>query len=412
MLVAGGGGFSPTSRPNYLSSAELYDPASDRWLPAGEMASERANATATLLADGRVLVAGGLNSFGPGLVSAEIYNPLTNSWSPAGAMREARFHHTATLLRNRKVLVTGGHQLTGDGSTVALSSAELYDPASNSWSSAPRMSVPRDNHTATSLFDGRVLVAGGGTRTAGFIRIAELYDPAANRWTRAGRLHERRGFHAATLLPRGDVLAVGGVDDCGALSSAELFSPRAGRWSRSRSLRTPRARATVTAFLDGQAVVAGGSTYEGAPIRSSELLRPGRRDRTGPQMCGPTVRPQRLRAARSGPSTGRRGLAVRYTLSERGVVRFTFRRLVAGRLRGRRCVAARGRIPRRRRCVRPLRLRGGFSRRSRRGRNVIHFRGRVRGESLAPGSYQLVATPRDRRRNRGVSADSTFRVVR
>jgi len=412
VLVAGGGGFSATSRPTYLSSAEIYNPATNSWASAGKMLIERANAAATLLADGRVLVVGGLNSFGPGLASAEIYNPATNSWASAGEMAEGRFHHTVTLLPNRKVLVAGGHQLTGDGSTVALSSAELFDPASNTWSKAPRMSVPRDNHTATQLLDGRVLVVGGGTRTAGFQRSTELYDPAANRWASAGRLEGPRAFHATTLLLGGDVLAVGGLDDCGALSSAELFSSRSGRWTKARSLRTPRARTTATAFADGQAVVAGGSTYAGLTLRSTELLRPGRPDRTGPQMCGPTLRPQRLRPARSGPSVGRRGIAVRYRLSESGVVRFTFRRLKAGRLRGRRCAAARGRIPRGRRCVRPVRVRGSFSRRSRSGRNSFRFSGRIGGRGLSPGSYQLVASPRDRRRNPGVPADSAFRVVR
>ncbi|MGI9081983.1 MAG: Kelch repeat-containing protein [Thermoleophilaceae bacterium] len=412
VLVAGGGAFSLTSRPSYLTSAEIYDPPSNRWLPAGNMPTARANAAATLLADGRVLVAGGLNSFGPGLKSAEIYNPVTNSWSSAGPMAEGRFHHTATLLPNGKVLVAGGHQLTGDGSTVALSSAELYDPVSNSWSKAPRMSVPRDNHTATPLLGGRVLIVGGGTRTAGFVRSAEVYDPAGNRWAGAGRLGDPRGFHAATLLPGGDVLAVGGLDDCGALSSAERFSPATGRWARAPSLRTPRSRATATAFADGQAVVVGGSTYVGATLRSSELLRPGGSDRTGPQMCGPSLSPLRLRPPPSGPSVGRRGLAVRYRLSESGVVAFTVRRLMPGRLQGRRCAAARAPIPRRLRCVRPVGLRGGFSRRSRSGRNLFHFRGRIGGRTLSPGSYQLVASPRDRRRNRGVPANSGFRIVR
>ena len=412
VLAAGGGGFSLASRPSYLSSGEVYNPASNLWLSAGTMRTERANAAATLLGDGRVLVAGGLNSFGPGLKSAEIYDPTKNLWSPAGDMREARFHHTATLLPNRKVLVAGGHQLTGDGSTVALSSAELYDPASNSWSKAPRMSVPRDNHTATPLSGGRVLVVGGGTRTAGFVGTAELYDPGGNRWASAGRLFDRRAFHGATALPGGDVLAVGGLDDCGALSSVERFSPGSGRWARERSLRTPRSRATATAFVGAQAVVAGGSTYDGKTLRGSELLQPGSSDRTGPHMCGPTLGPERLRPAQSGPSVGRRGLAVGYRLSESGVVRFTVRRLAPGRQRGRRCVAARAPIPRRLRCDRRLGVRGGFSRRSRSGRNRFRFTGRIGGRSLSPGSYQLVASPRDHRRNRGVPADSSFRIVR
>lgn len=412
VLVTGGGNLSADSPAEYLSSAELYDPASNTWRAAGEMSIPRANHTATLLADGRILVAGGLNSVGRGIAGAEIYDPRTNSWSPAGAMREARYHHTATILPNRKVLVTGGHQLTGDGSTVALSSAELYDPATNSWARAPRMRVPRDNHTATSLPDGRVLVVGGGTRTAGFEAGAETYDPADNRWSSAGRLKEPRGFHAATLLPAGDVLAVGGLNDCGALASAEVFSPSSGRWRPARSLRTPRGQLSATAFRDGQVIATGGATIIGSILSSSELFRPGRGDRTGPQLCGLRVSQLRLRAARSGPSVARRGLPVAYRVSEPGLVSFTVRRLKGGRLRGRRCVASRGAgIPRGRRCTRSIRVRGSFRQRSRRGRNRFGFTGRVGGRTLSPGAYQLLARPRDRRGNSGAVVDGAFRVV-
>ncbi len=412
VLVAGGGNLSVTSPAEYLSSAELYDPASNSWRAAGEMTTPRANHTATLLADGRILVAGGLNSVGRGIAGAEIYSPATNSWSPAGAMREARYHHTATILPNRKVLVTGGHQLTGDGSTVALSSAELYDPASNSWAKAPRMRVPRDNHTATSLPDGRVLVVGGGTRTAGFEAGAETYDAAANSWSSAGRLKEPRAFHATTLLPAGDVLAVGGLNDCGALSSAQIFSASSGRWRPARSLRTPRGQLRATAFRDGQVIVTGGATITGSIISSSELFLPGGADRTGPQLCGLRVSPLRLRAALSGPSIARRGLPVAYRVSEPGLVSFTVRRLTGGRLRGRRCVASRGaKVPRNRRCTRSIRVRGSFRHRSRSGRNRLNFTGRVGGKTLSPGVYQLLAEPRDRRRNAGAVVDGSFRIV-
>ena len=411
VLVAGGGTLS-APRAGYLASAELYEPGADIWRPAGEMSVPRANHTATLLADGRVLVAGGLNSFGRGIAGAEIYNPVTNSWSSARAMREARYHHTATILPNRKVLVAGGHQLTGDGSTVALSSAELYDPASNSWAPAPRMGVPRDNHTAASLPGGRVLVVGGGTRTAGFEAGTEIYDPAANRWSRAARLREPRAFHATTGLAGGGVLAVGGLNDCGALSSAEVFSPSSGRWARTRSLRTARGELSATTFRGGQVLATGGSTIVGAILGSSELFRPGGRDRTGPQLCGFRVSRLGLRAARSGPSIARRGLPVAYRVSEPGVVSFAVGRLTRGRLRGRRCTAARGTIPRRLRCTRSVRVRGSFSRRSRSGRNRFGFTGRIGGRTLGPGDYQLRARPRDRRRNAGAVADAAFRIVR
>ena len=411
VLVAGGGTFSSGSPPAYERSAEVYDPAVNRWSSAADMAIPRANHTATLLRDGRVLVAGGLNSVGRGVASAELYDPATNRWSPAGSMREPRFHHTATLLPNGKVLVAGGHFLTSDGSTVALASAELYDPGANRWSSAPPMSVRRDNHTATPLFDGRVLVAGGGTRTAGFRRSAELYDWRTDSWSRAAGMHEARGLHAATLLPSGEALAVGGFNDCGALASAELYSPAAGRWSLVRTLRTPRASHTATAFLGGQVLVAGGTTYAGSILSGTELYVPGGPDRTGPQLCRLTIRPNRLRPARARRGAGRRRARISFRVSEPGQVRFTVRRLKTGRLAGRRCAAARGPVPRRLRCVRFVHVRGGFTRRVKRGRNAFRFSGSVGGRRLPAGAYQFYARPVDRRRNAGVVVSSGFRVV-
>ncbi len=411
VLVTGGGSFTATSRAGYLSSTELYDPGADRWLSGGRMLTPRANHTATLLRNGRVLVTGGLNSVGRGVAAAEIYDPNSNSWAPAGRMAESRFHHTATLLPGGRVIVTGGEQLSGGGGRVPLSGAELYDPATNSWSRAPRMAVRRDNHTATLMPGGRVLVAGGGSRTRGFVRSSEVYDPSSNRWSSAGRMREPRGFHAMTLLPDRRVLALGGFNDCGALSGAELYSPATGRWSRTRSLRRPRAHATATAFPSGQVLVAGGSTFDGLILRSGELLNPGRSDRTGPQLCRLTMRPQRLRAARSGPSTGR-GATVRYRVNERGSVRFGVRRLVPGRVGGGRCRAARGRVPRNLRCVRSLRVRGSFRVRSRTGRNRFRFSGRLGGRTLSPGNYRLLARPFDRRRNAGETVDVTIRIRR
>jgi hypothetical protein len=222
VLVAGGQGDSGV----YLASAELYDPASNSWSAAASMTSARAYHTATLLQNGEVLVAGGQNNCQLAcnyLASAELYNPTSNSWSAAGSMADARAAHTATLLQNGEVLVTGGYS-----SFPPQWSAELYDPRSNRWSDAGSMADARAYHTATLLHNGEVLVAGGNS-VGGVLATAELYDPASNSWSAAGSLATARTFHTATLLQTGKVLVAGGQNNCvpvcSYLASAELYTP-------------------------------------------------------------------------------------------------------------------------------------------------------------------------------------------
>ncbi|RUO88720.1 kelch-like protein, partial [Corallococcus sp. AB018] len=130
------------------TSASRLDASS--WGSAGTMASVRVDATATLLRNGYVLVAGG------GTSAAELYDPRTSRWFSLGAMATSRQRHTATLLASGKVLVVGGGT-----SVLASAGAELFDPDTNSWSAATGLDLPRTQHTATLLPDGRVLVAGG-----------------------------------------------------------------------------------------------------------------------------------------------------------------------------------------------------------------------------------------------------------
>jgi len=223
ILVAGGYGSN-----KILASAELYDPATGRFSPTGAMSAPRAAITAVRLADGRVLVAGGDS---PGaLASAELYDPRTGTFSPTGSMSSPRGYNTATLLPDGRVLAAGGRDGSDSGNSAL--SAELYDPATGTFSPTGPLTNGHARHTATLLADGRVLIAAGDA--AGFVQTtsAELYDPATGTFSTTGSMTTARVLHAATLLDDGRVLITGGYGDSmlddGVLASAELYDPATG----------------------------------------------------------------------------------------------------------------------------------------------------------------------------------------
>ena len=174
---------------------------------------------ATLLANGKVFVYGGFGT--AGVDSSEIYDPATNTWSSAASLPPARIVHTATLLPNGRVLVLGG-SISGSITTGAA----VYDPASDTWSSAANMPSPRYLHTATLLPDGQVLVLGGThTDPNDATASAELYNPSTNTWSIAAAMTTRRSRHTATLLPNGKVLVVAGDIDGQVLGTSRDLRP-------------------------------------------------------------------------------------------------------------------------------------------------------------------------------------------
>jgi WD40 repeat protein len=211
VLVAGGVNVSGT-----LASAELYDPTSRTWTATGSLATARSNHTATLLPNGHVLVASGVDNMLNVLASAELYDPASGTWTATGSLATARDAAPATLLPNGKVLVAGGFN-----SAIA----ELYDPASGTWTATGSLGAARLDPSATLLPNGQVLVAGGLDNTYNVLASAELYDPASGTWTATGSLDHRSIAHTATLLPNGKVLVAGGGDPYTGfyVASAELY---------------------------------------------------------------------------------------------------------------------------------------------------------------------------------------------
>jgi Galactose oxidase, central domain len=253
------GGYALDDLP--LASTALYDPKTNTFRPTGSLATARGFHTATLLDDGRVLITGGgptaWNNTGALLTSAELYDPTTGTFSPTGSMATPREGHTATLLADGRVLIVGGIDLNGH----AVTSAELYDPTTGTFSPTGSMAAARGFHTATLLADGRVLIAGGAP--AAWISVfglasAEIYNPTTGTFSATGSMTTARGFHTATLLADGRVLIAGGDSRVGGRDSAELYDPTIGTFSPTGSMSPPRQYTTATLLLDGRVLFAGG----------------------------------------------------------------------------------------------------------------------------------------------------------
>ncbi len=261
-----------------LATAEVYDPASDTWTPTRSSMTVARNWPACVLLDsGKVLIAGGWNAAGAATV-AELYDPDTGLFTPTGSMATGRGLHTATLLASGKVLVAGGG--TDDAWLYSTASAELYDPATRSWSDAGSMPFPVLAHTATRLASGKVLVAGGclayrGTNSCANLdrdRRAFVYDPVAGSWSATGSLSVGRQHHAALLLDSGEVLVAAGTFFSGGGKTTERYDPATGLWTAGPPTIADHGSGVLSAKLpDGRWLVFGGTrppyppqTYTGA----------------------------------------------------------------------------------------------------------------------------------------------------
>jgi N-acetylneuraminic acid mutarotase len=271
VLVAGGFDIYQ----DILASAELYNPATGTWTLTGSLNVARYDATATLLPNGQVLVAGGeaFDAYGVNIIalaSAELYNPATGTWTLTGSLNVARYDHSATLLQNGQVLVAGGY---------GLASAELYNPATGQWTLTGSMNMARDGAPATLLSNGQVLVAGGASANGLSKTSAELYNPATGQWTLTGSMNAVRARFTMTQLTNGQVLAAGGVDyesngSVQILASAELYNPATGQWTLTGSLNAARVDHAATRLSNGQVLAAGGNGTGFNTIASAELYNP------------------------------------------------------------------------------------------------------------------------------------------
>jgi hypothetical protein len=276
VLVVGGEQFDTQGqRP---APAETVDPATGAVTQVGPMVHQRYGHTATVMNDGRVLVAGGDASIGanPGPnPPAEVFDPTTGSFDTVGPLQHARMYHQGTLLEDGRVLLTGGY---GPGDVLP---AEVFDPATGTFSVVGELRQGRVHHSSTLLADGRVLLVGGsalddrGIISDDAAASAELFDPATGRFAEAGGLTTERSQHEAVLLKDGRVLIAGGYNRNGSPSSTELFDPGTSQFVRGADALDRFGQATGALLPDGRVYILG----EGGP---PELFDPSTTSRVEP----------------------------------------------------------------------------------------------------------------------------------
>jgi N-acetylneuraminic acid mutarotase len=261
VLLAGG-----ISGPVAIRGSELFDPTTGQWSTTGSLSVDR-DARATLLTDGRVLVSGGIDwkiDGGKAYALVEIYDPKSGEWTVTGSLQTARYAHQAILLDDGRVLAVGGYR-TGD---VLLASAEVYDPDTGLWQRTGDLPSPRVAFGLVKLRDGRVLVTGGFTGPSWKKRMnvasAAVYDTKAGQWSETQPMNDKRAGSSITLLSDGRVLVAGGwAQSQLEFKSAELFDPRTETWLPAASMNVARRNHRAALLPDGSVLVIGGSNVVG-----------------------------------------------------------------------------------------------------------------------------------------------------
>jgi hypothetical protein len=256
-----------------LATAELYEPATGTFTATGAMSEVRSEHTATLLGNGKVLVAGGAADN-----VAELYDPASGTFTATTGelVVGGRWGCTATLLNDGTVLIAGGRDAEDVFDAFPLNDAELFNPATGTFTATGAMTQFRYNHTAALLKNGRVLLTGGFNGVP--VPDAELFDPTTGTFSASGTLGTARAQHTATLLNDGNVLVAGGFSFVapGSFSSAEVFDPTTNKFTPTGPMGAPRFLHTATRLNNGLVLITGGQSTITLPevfASSAELYK-------------------------------------------------------------------------------------------------------------------------------------------
>jgi hypothetical protein len=279
VLIVGG-----TDHANdILASAEVFDSRTGSFSPTGDSLTARDRPSALRLRDGRVLIVGGFSELGEAhAAEAELFDPRTNTFTATGSMAAVREGVTLTLLEDGRVLAAGGE----DPSVAPDDHAEIYDPDTGRFTPIGPMSAPRLGFTATRLADGRVLFAGGYTAMtkdgdATMVAAGDLFDPFTGTFSPTGTMVVPRWQHAAALLRDGRVLIVGGTVPApggrnlrfihAGIADAEVFDPATNAFSRVSPMGSPRLNELATSLADGDVLILGNGMLEPLGTSGAEL---------------------------------------------------------------------------------------------------------------------------------------------
>ena len=287
------GGYTDTTLAQ--SSADLYFQANNVFnAVTAQMTTPRAEHTATLLPNGKVLITGGNDNSGNTLASAEIYDPLANSFTATShPMNSVRQAHHADLLPNGKVLISGGL----DTNNNALASAEIYDPVADTFTLTGPMTTARGNHSSALLYTGQVLVAGGLTGPGTGLVLtptAELYNPATGTFTPTVNMSIARGHYAGIVLGDGTDFISGGAT-LPAGTNADIYNPATQTFSVSGNFTAAQAGMREGIAPDGTVLLASGvnNAVPAITVPNSELFYPAPLP-AGIVMTTPTTLPTAL----------------------------------------------------------------------------------------------------------------------